>query len=93
MASCNANVCWVGAWGVSVVCAHDCDEGDFVLNVVSGPLWSRWVYEGLGVIVAIICMSNDFWVIVFWVSNLYDLGPLLRYYGGLFWWPAACVVV
>lgn len=37
----------LGGWGVLVVCAHDCDESDFVLNVVSGPLWSRWVYEGV----------------------------------------------
>jgi hypothetical protein len=35
------------AWGVLVVCAHDCDESDFVLNVVSGSLWRRWVYEGV----------------------------------------------
>lgn len=40
-----------------------------------------------GGILAIVCMSSDFWVIVFRVSNLYDLGSLLRYYGGFLWWP------
>ena len=36
-----------------------------------------------GGIVAIICMSNDFWVIVFGVSDLYDLGPIKILWGFL----------
>lgn len=82
-------MCWIVELWVSCIAYCSCGANVCWVGGVSRLCVHMIVMRYMrvfGGIVAIICMSNDFWVIVFGVSDLYDLGAIKILWGFL-WWP------